>query len=182
MTTDKIGHGYEPVYRQLAADELPEQARIVEIGVASGDGLRMFRDLFPLAWIIAGVDIRVTQQAWDAVLPGNLVQASQDDPGLARRLHDATGIDEWDLVVDDASHDPGLTAATLRTMWPVVAPGGWYVIEDWSHANMILGALARGLVDEFQEHPPNRPLQLAGLESITYRPGLVLLRRAVEWT
>ena len=39
--------------------------------------------------------------------------------------------DGWDLVVDDASHDGALTGRTLEHLWPLVAPGGFYVIEDW---------------------------------------------------
>jgi hypothetical protein len=177
VTSDKVGHGYLPVYQDLADHELPLMPRVVEIGIANGEGLRLYREIFPAAWI-AGVDIHVTQQARTAVLdPHQLVQASQDDPRLPRMLRDATGIDDWDLVVDDASHDPGLTLATLHNMWPTVARRGWYVIEDWSHANMILRALAVGLVDEFQENPAARPLGLAHLDSITYRPGLIMLRK-----
>ena len=33
--------------------------------------------------------------------------------------------------MDDASHDGKLTTATLELLWPLVAPGGFYVVEDW---------------------------------------------------
>lgn len=37
-----------------------------------------------------------------------------------------------DLVVDDASHHYEQTKATFEMLFPMVNPGGHYVIEDWS--------------------------------------------------
>ena len=34
------------------------------------------------------------------------------------------------MVVDDASHQPAQTTRTFELLWPLVAPGGYYVIED----------------------------------------------------
>lgn len=39
--------------------------------------------------------------------------------------------DGFDLIVDDASHDGVLTRRTWELLWPLVRPGGFYVIEDW---------------------------------------------------
>ena len=37
-----------------------------------------------------------------------------------------------DLVIDDASHMYGPTKTTFETLFPLLRPGGLYVIEDWS--------------------------------------------------
>lgn len=37
-----------------------------------------------------------------------------------------------DLVVDDASHRYGPTLASFETLFPLMRPGGLYVIEDWA--------------------------------------------------
>ena len=37
-----------------------------------------------------------------------------------------------DLVVDDASHRYGATLASFETLFPLMRPGGLYVIEDWA--------------------------------------------------
>ena len=34
------------------------------------------------------------------------------------------------LIIDDGSHKPRDQAATLKNLWPLLAPGGVYVIED----------------------------------------------------
>ena len=43
--------------------------------------------------------------------------------------------DELDLVVDDASHTYEETKASFEFLFPLLRPGGIYVIEDWSWAH-----------------------------------------------
>src|SRR5438876_5382005 len=43
--------------------------------------------------------------------------------------------DELDLVVDDASHTYEQTKASFEFLFPLLRPGGIYVIEDWSWAH-----------------------------------------------
>ena len=37
-----------------------------------------------------------------------------------------------DLVIDDASHFYGPTLASFETLFPLLTPGGLYIIEDWA--------------------------------------------------
>jgi hypothetical protein len=39
---------------------------------------------------------------------------------------------QLDLVIDDASHQYIPTKASFETLFPLIRPGGLYVIEDWS--------------------------------------------------
>lgn len=39
---------------------------------------------------------------------------------------------DLDLVIDDASHPYGPTRSTFQTVFPLLQPGGLYVIEDWA--------------------------------------------------
>ena len=43
--------------------------------------------------------------------------------------------DELDLVVDDASHTYEETRSSFEFLFPLLSPGGIYVIEDWSWAH-----------------------------------------------
>jgi hypothetical protein len=43
--------------------------------------------------------------------------------------------DELDLVVDDASHTYEQTKTSFEFLFPLLQPGGVYVIEDWSWAH-----------------------------------------------
>lgn len=168
--TDKWQHGYLPSYLRIAAD-LGPAARVCEVGVFGGSSLDMWQALFPDG-IIAGVDSN-PDCTWP---PGTVrVVAAQDDPGLPVLL--GQHAEQWDLIVDDASHDGELTMATFRLLWPLVAPGGFYVVEDW----MV------GLPDVWPSYGGSMLtcvqvlLTLLGkdgeAEEITYRYGLAVLRK-----
>ncbi|MFZ3071171.1 MAG: class I SAM-dependent methyltransferase [Anaerolineaceae bacterium] len=43
--------------------------------------------------------------------------------------------DSLDLVVDDASHQYELTKSSFSTLFPMLRPGGLYIIEDWAWAH-----------------------------------------------
>lgn len=179
FTTDKIGHGYLPTYTQLLA-QLVERGgipRIVEVGIANGEGLQMFRTLCPHADLY-GVDNRpTTATSAGAVAAGAIIViGDQADPALADQLPGT-----FDLIVDDASHDNNLTWRTWTNLWPKVSAGGTYVIEDWNHAGGLCEQLARDLLLVFREDAPGvfEGLNRRMVDSITYRAGLIVIRRAL---
>jgi hypothetical protein len=178
FATDKVAHGYLPAYSRIAR-HLGPAARVCEIGVASGGSLDMWRVLFPQG-TVAGVDID-PHASWPE---GSIaITAAQDDPGLPRILDSYE--EAWDLIVDDASHDGNLTAATLDLLWKLVAPGGFYVIEDWftGFANYrdyddSMLRMARSLLGRLDPFAAPEG-HYTDVESIEYRHGLAILRKAV---
>ena len=71
-----------------------------------------------------------------------------------------------DLVVDDASHDLDLTRTSFNTLFPLVRPGGAFIIEDWSWAHIGYGL----------KKPDDTPLTKLVFEIVMAcpsRPGLV---------
>ena len=56
----------------------------------------------------------------------------QGDSKALRRIVAAEFDGPLDLVIDDASHLYGPTRASFETLFPLLRPGGLYVIEDWS--------------------------------------------------
>ena len=168
FTTDKVQHGYLPTYLRIAA-ELGTAARVCEVGVHQGRGLDMLQALFPDG-LIAGVDIKANSRWPEGTVA---VIAAQDDPSLPDLLGGYSPA--WDLFVDDASHDGNLTIATMRLLWPLLAPGGRYVIEDWMVGlgwpgfddSMLLAA--QGLLTLLGED--------GDVEDITFRYGLAVVRK-----
>lgn len=169
FATDKIRHGYLGTYLRIAA-ELGPAGRVCEVGVQDGHGLDFFQALFPDG-TVAGVDVSGDRSWPDGT---RRIVAAQDDPQLFVLLGNYSLA--WDLFVDDASHRGDLTVATMRLLWPLLAPGGYYVIEDWMVGlgdwpgyddSMLLAA--QGLL----------PLLTKGgdVEDITYRYGLAVLRK-----
>lgn len=122
--TDKVQQGYMPAYNYIS-DLLGGAARVCELGVLGGGSLATWKDLFPKG-IILGVDTDSSSYWPEGTVK---IVASQDDPKLPEML--AEHSPQWDLIVDDASHDGYLTARSFSLLWSLVSPGGFYVIEDW---------------------------------------------------
>lgn len=169
--TDKVDQGYMPAYNTIA-DQIGGAARVCELGVWHGGSLATWKDLFPKG-TICGVDTD-PQAYWPE---GTIrIVAGQDDPALPGMLirHE----DAWDLIVDDASHDSYLTARSFNLLWPLVSPGGFYVIEDWfvgypEYHGMCKSPgmldLAKSLLDRLRED--------SDTESVSYRYGMAIVRK-----
>jgi hypothetical protein len=181
FTTDKVTpHGYLPDYLRLAAS-LGPAAVVCEVGVQDGDSLVMWQHLFPHSPAIIGVDNNP-----DATWPEDTARivAEQDDPGLGNLVRRATR-GGCDLIVDDASHLGPLTAATYASLWPLVRPGGYYVIEDWADPWVSPSQLRWPQIDrrwaghELVDYVPSLITALKdGAQAVTYTwQGLVIIQR-----
>ena len=122
--TDKVRLGYLPTYLKLAS-EIGVTGRVCEVGVANGRSLEMWQTLFPQG-VVVGVD-----NDPDCEWPKGTVKivASQTDAALPKLLGQT-----FDLIVEDASHRGELSRRTWELLWPLVVPGGYYVMEDWQVA------------------------------------------------
>ena len=60
---------------------------------------------------------------------------SQCDNEMLKQIVQGELADELDLVVDDASHTYEETRASFEFLFPLLSPGGIYVVEDWSWAH-----------------------------------------------
>lgn len=111
---------------QRIFDRFREQPiNIIEIGVASGSSLGVWKLLFSRARII-GVDISPSCKRFE----GDRVTieiGSQDDPEfLARLCADYPPT----IIIDDGSHRSDHMIYTFERMFPSLLPGGLYVVED----------------------------------------------------
>jgi SAM-dependent methyltransferase len=188
--TDKIMLGYLPVYLGIAATYPYIEPRVLEIGIAAGAGMELFRDLFgPNVYGVDNDPDRVAQV--NAATGGHAAQFDQDDPDLAE--WDPAGDDyDWDVIVDDASHQPGETSRTLANMWPRLAPGGWYVIEDWNYfdAPGMWSVLWPKIMGWWMGHPPQVEMgqerhrthysgQFDDMDRVTVQHGMIIIRKGV---
>ena len=115
--------------------------RIVELGICEGGSTAFFCLLARPDRLVA-VDIKSS--------PTVGLEAFINEHGLQDRLHTHYGFDQADvsrlrqlvanefageqidLVVDDASHYLAPTRASFNVLFPLLRPGGVFVIEDWS--------------------------------------------------
>ena len=125
--TDKdVPHGYLPDYSDIAAAIGPA-GTVCEVGVCRGGSLDMWLDLFPTGTVI-GVDCDQSSRWPEGT---RQVIAMQNDPGLAREGPRARA---GRLRPDHRRRLPRRAPyrATFETLWPLVRPGGFYVVEDWA--------------------------------------------------
>ncbi len=131
--TDKWGpHFYTPVYHSLFSHWCEKSIRLLEIGIGGygfprvgGASLAMWADYFPNGKIV-GVDIAEKDLSLGPRV--TLRQGSQDDPTFLERVSNEFG--PFDIIIDDGSHIPAHVVESFNTLFPLMADGGFYVIED----------------------------------------------------
>ena len=131
--SDKWGaHFHTPVYHRLFAHLRDRPIRLLEIGVGGdqlakvgGASLAMWADYFPNGRIL-GVDVFAkTLELGPRVA---VQQGSQDDAAFLTRMSAEHG--PFDIVIDDGSHDPAQVTASFDILFPLLADGALYAIED----------------------------------------------------
>lgn len=172
FSTDKIEpHGYFPVYLRLAS-QLGTSAAVCELGVQSGGSLDMWQALFP-AGTVTGVDCDPAARWPEGT---RKVVCGQDDPALPGLLGGS-----FDLIVDDASHDGDLTRRSFDLLWPLVSPGGFYVVEDWTvalRADPHWGSRwGDSMLRAAESFLPMLDYRDAECDCIEYRYGLVIIHK-----
>ena len=134
--TDKGIWGYTPAYEEHLWSKHKDIKNILEIGICGfrdipnnvvGASLFAWRDYFPNAFIF-GLDNdgrfifhdqhRIITHRCDAYSP-------ELDGFLGRYGHI-----RFDFICDDAVHDPVPQMHLVRKLWPFLAPGGVYAIEE----------------------------------------------------
>lgn len=122
--TDKstLRHGYLSLYEQHLEPRRNEPLTLLEFGVLDGASLRTWRDYLPHATIV-GLDHKPA-----ITIPGCItIQGGQDDPAAIAKVAQHG---PYDVIIDDASHVSSKTIASFQLLYPHLAPGGLYVIED----------------------------------------------------
>lgn len=126
------------VYEPLLAPLRDEPITLLELGWGEYDPVRRdhanpdnggrsaagWREYFSQAEIHI-VDIEHKVNTVEGV---TLWRGSQADSKFLRQVHARTG--NYDVVIDDASHVSSLTIASFKILWPMLKPGGLYVVED----------------------------------------------------
>ncbi len=131
--TDKWGpHFYTPIYHELFAHLRSRAIRLLEIGIGGynlstvgGASLAMWAEYFPLGKII-GIDVQPKALTLDSRVV--TLVGSQTDAAFLKRVCDEHG--PFDVIIDDGSHVPLHVVESFYALFPCLADGGLYVIED----------------------------------------------------
>ncbi len=128
-------HGYAPIYDACFAKLRHEPIKLLEVGVAGGEGIRMCLDYFDHPDSkIHGIDIVSNTNEWNS--PGaptnaryQFLQGDQRDVIMF-----ACALANWgrafDIIIEDGGHFADTVAISFECLWPAVKPGGIYAVED----------------------------------------------------
>lgn len=126
------GHGYTPHYEKHFAPWRDRQLRFLEIGVGGGESIRTWLEYFPNAkvWGLDLVrDTNPFNTAPSQIERYTYVHGDQSDPTMWQCFLVDQGRN-WDIVIDDGGHTSQQVITSFNSLWPHVAPGGLYCIED----------------------------------------------------
>ena len=129
---------YLRVYEELASAFSPRS--ILELGIFEGGSYVFLDKLFkPCRMSAVEISPKPVAPLWDYLSRTENrsvhFRTSQCDGDKLREIVLGELADELDLVVDDASHTYEETRASFESLFPLLSPGGIYVIEDWSWAH-----------------------------------------------
>jgi len=110
--------------------------KIIEFGIDKGGSMLFFNDLFAPDLII-GLDRHFPPNEIYTLIsmrnfPFKIMQFDQGDIRSIYQAHEQCEPDaDFDMIVDDCSHNGHHMEDTLRAFWDLLSDGGIYIIEDW---------------------------------------------------
>lgn len=131
--TDKWGtHQYALHYQTHFERLRNRRLNLLEIGVGGhedpnvgGHSLRMWKDYFYNS-NICGIDIHDKSSLEEPRI--QIFRGSQADPEFLKKV--AAQIGRLDIIIDDGSHINEHVLVSFQTLFPLLAEGGIYAIED----------------------------------------------------
>ena len=133
-STDKItAHKYGYLYEELFYPIRDTVTSVLEIGVAQGGSVRAWRDYFPNATIYA------VDKSFAAI------QYIEDEDRIVpihSDIKDFLMTAPLDIVIDDGSHLWQDIGSAFSLLWPLLNPGGYYIIEDVAQSPDIWSVLS----------------------------------------
>lgn len=133
--TDKgaTHHFYTEIYEEYLGPLRGLPITLLEIGVASGASIRMWRDYFPKGQIV-GVDHN-TAYLYDF---GEKLINEDNSDRISLLEIEATDLEQWklklhrdlDVVIEDGGHFSTQIIGGFEGTWPWLKSGGLYIIED----------------------------------------------------
>jgi cephalosporin hydroxylase len=126
--TDKSSdiHNYAVKYDNYLSQYRNEPIKFFEIGVQYGYSVKMWEEYFSKAEIYA-IDIEPRCKIFET----NRVKidiGSQNDPDFLKQVSSNRG--PFDVIVDDGSHHNESMYISFETLFPLLKPGGLYIVED----------------------------------------------------
>lgn len=168
---DQVGLGYMPLYASLFEPIRFDALAILEIGFSRGRGARTLAEFFHHSQVhTLDHELHIVQPYYDAY-PDSLKERIHLYPCDQGKQEDLDAIVaklrkiQFNLIIDDGSHNPVHQLLSFTTLWKKLASGGYYIIEDM-HPSYVKGrhptvdyftALVNQINKEGDVKNPNHP-------------------------
>ena len=127
----KFAH-YLPEYQRLFSEVGDKEINLLEIGVQHGGSYRLWKNYFGedlLSWTGIDIDQRCMALNHQLVSSKGLVCCGhQADPVFLENIASQRG--QFDIVIDDGSHQSEHIVSAFKTLSKHVKDGGLYIVED----------------------------------------------------
>lgn len=124
------GRVYYEIYDQYFHTLSRPDVTLLELGVHQGQSTKVFASYFGGGKIVAvdNIDRRLDFSAFPNVVFECADQGSRQQMEMIRTKHAPGG---FDIIIDDAAHIGAWSRASYDTLFPLLNPGGLYIVEDW---------------------------------------------------
>jgi len=127
LGTDKssLVHNYVEKYEKFLSEYREKEFKLLEIGVDKGHSVKMWKEYFTKAQIYAIDILDLTHMSEERV---SIILGSQNDVKFLEGISDKYG--PFDIIIDDGSHINEDMEISFVTLFPLLKPGGFYIVED----------------------------------------------------
>ncbi|MDR3458562.1 MAG: class I SAM-dependent methyltransferase [Verrucomicrobiae bacterium] len=120
---------YLKAYNRLFAPFAKQPVRLLEIGVQNGGSFEVWSKFFADAKVFVGCDINPLCQQLTYEDPRiHIVVGDANQDATRDRIRQISP--QFDLIIDDGSHVSKDIIHSFNSYFPLLAPGGIYVVED----------------------------------------------------
>jgi hypothetical protein len=120
---------YLPLYDQIFESFRNSPVHLLEIGIQNGGSLELWEKYFKNGLKIIGCDIDLRCGSLEFPQSNiDLVIGDICDPLVTKKILEIAP--KFQIIIDDGSHRSTNIISTFLTLFPHLAPGGIYVVED----------------------------------------------------
>lgn len=124
--SDKVYWHQFDVFYDSKIDIVPE--KVMEIGIAQGNSIRLLREKYPKA-VIHGFDIIEQQESWPVDSGIFYHRIDQGNEAAFAKLMQQIDV-RFDLIIEDGSHDPLHQKVSLMQCLDYLSENAIYILED----------------------------------------------------
>jgi hypothetical protein len=122
-------HNYCRQYEKVMEQYRAQAISFLEIGVFKGESVKIWREVFPNAKCIVGIDINPDCKQYENPSQSIFIEIGDaTNPSFLEYIHTKYGA--FDVILDDGSHRNDHVIRTFEGLFPLMNDNGLFIVED----------------------------------------------------